>query len=80
MLNHLGHVERDDEAALEIVAKEERGDDVDLVRADELFNEPHQLSQQERPITLPGPLHLVVHLTRGLEDDPLRAELPRQLL
>ena len=50
------------------------------IGTDELFDQTHELGQQELLATLPALLHLVVHVACGLEDDPLRAELPRQAL
>jgi hypothetical protein len=40
----------------------------------------HQLRQQDLAAALPGMLHLVEDIPRGLEDDALGAELARQPL
>jgi len=48
--------------------------------ADELLDEMNELGKQEFSAAFPILLHLGHKRPRGLEDDPLRAELPRQAL
>ena len=78
MLDHLGHIKRNDEAALEIVVNEQCRSDADSIRTDELLNQPHQLGHQECLTTPPVRLHLVVNIPSGFEDDPLSSEFLRQ--
>jgi hypothetical protein len=80
VLDEFGHVQRDDEATPQAVTHEKRRDNADFVGTDELLDQTDQLSDQKFLVARPVLLHLVIHVTRGFENDPLRAELPRQLV
>ena len=51
---------------------------MDVIGTDKLLDQTHELSQQKLLATLPVLLHLIVHVAGSLEDNALRAELPRQ--
>ena len=74
VLHHLGHVQGDDQTALQVVSLNLRGSDGDLVLADQRFDEPYELREEECPPPGPVFLHLVVYVPRRLEDDALGSE------
>ncbi len=75
MLHHARHVERDDQPSAQLVLVKQRRRDGDAIGADELLDDSHQLCQQDLSTALPGVLHLVEHVPRGLEDDALGTKL-----
>ena len=75
-----GHVEGNDEATFQLILIKQGRRDRDSVRADELLDQPDQLSQQELFTARPFFLHLVVNIARRFEDDPLSTKLLPQTL
>ena len=80
VLDHLGHVQRDDEPPLETVGGERLRRDDDPAGSHEPFDEPDELREQEHPVPRPVRLHLVVHVACRLEDDLLGAEFAGEAL
>ena len=76
MLHHRVDLQRQQDALAQRVLVEQRRD-IDVLRVDELLDEPHQLEQQVLAPPLEAAGHLVERLLRCAEDQALKAELVR---